>query len=604
MKTNTKFSPHDLLPMEEPRLNSPPDTFFYDNVAKHLIKDTVRIMANGLHIDLEKVKELEETLDTQLERVQEELDANPTMIRFQEKQCENLTKAYVADRKTKLKDPETFRKPFKYDDMVHRSYFMDTWADKQGITKPSETLPTGVSKWPVNLCKKIDRPIIKRLLAGSLADTNPIVIRAMDRFSQDKADIYNKKYLDQIRAPTIECPSFNPGSSKQKQELFEWLGISSEKTSKTTGLPSFDRSEVERINKETTDDDIKHITQCFIDHSFAAIVRNNFIEAFYNYTIQDRLYGSYKLFGAKSFRFTSNSPNMLNMPSTGSVFAKPIKQCFTAPEGTVIMAADFNALEDRVIASLTRDANKTKLQTNADLDGHLFHAAMYFKEDFERILGPMEHEDLVKAAMASDSKEIKELRQKSKGVTFGCSYGAFPPKIAQSLKCSIEEAQSIFNAYHNDLYPDITDYRENYVLPTAYQNGRLHLGMGCYIYSDDPKRDIRTLANASVQFWSILTILAINKMHQLIDEAGYQDDVLIVSTIYDSAYFQVTEDPDIIKWVNDTFLELMEQDFMFGQTVPNESEFDIGYDWATMKTLPKDVTINEIQGALDDLNTP
>ena len=60
------------------------------------------------------------------------------------------------------------------------------------------------------------------------------------------------------------------------------------------------------------------------------------------------------------------------------------------------------------------------LQVDPELDGHLFHATMYFKKDFERICGSLPHREMVikaKELMEAGNKEIKELRQKSKAVT-------------------------------------------------------------------------------------------------------------------------------------------------------------------------------------------
>ena len=194
-----------------------------------------------------------------------------------------------------------------------------------------------------------------------------------------------------------------------------------------------------------------------------------------------------------------------------------------------------------------------------------------------------------------------DIRQDSKGPTFGLAYGAYPPKIAATLKISLEAAEEIFNNYHQVLYPGITDYRENYVLPTAKEKGEIHLGLGFSIKTDDPKKDIRTLANATCQFWSILTAVAINKMHLLIDQNGYQDSVKVISTIYDSIYFEVKKTPHIIKWVNDNLIEVMSVDFMEDQTIKNEAESDIGYNWADMLTIPNNASESEIRATLNKL---
>jgi len=170
------------------------------------------------------------------------------------------------------------------------------------------------------------------------------------------------------------------------------------------------------------------------------------------------------------------------------------------------------------------------------------------------------------------------------------SDGAFPKKVANSIKIPIEEAEKIFNAYHNDLFPGITKFRESYVLPTTIEHGRCHLGLGFYIKSDDPERDIRTVNNANSQFWSLLTALAINKLHQQIDLMGYENDVVVTSTVYDSIYFIVRDDPTIIKWLNDVLVPIMVTDFMTDQIVHNEANLELGTSWADLIELPNNAS--------------
>jgi len=606
--TTNNYSPHDQLPGTEPKEKVYAPGYFYENTAKHLIKDTVRIMDNGLHIDIDKVIELEVVLAEQLAEVKSELAANPLINNYLEDRYSAQVNAYVKDRKDKMRKPEHYLGSFKYNDMAHRSYFMHEYAKLQGWGNPEDKLPTGVSKWPANLVKKYAKTnrVLQNLLAGTLPSSNPTIGLAMAKLAKDKAKMYNEKFLAQVKKPSVEYPMFNPGSPVQKQELFSMLDIPSENVSKTTGLPKWDRSQVERVHIETHDTEVKHFTQCFIDYSFAAIIKNNFIEAFYNYSVDGRLYGQYKLLGAKSGRYTSSNPNMLNTPSTGSRFAKPVKKCFTAPAGKVILTADYSALEDRVIASLSRDTNKCDIFLK-NLDGHSLNALGYFYNKIKALM-PLTGNTSTDAAnfkklVDEGNVAAGEIRQDSKGPTFGLAYGAFPPKIAATLKIPLEDAEDIFNNYHNVLYPGITDYRENYVLPTAKRQGEIHLGLGFMLKTDDPDRDIRTLANATCQFWSILTALTINKMHQRIDQMGYQEDVKVVSTIYDSIYFEITEDAEVIKWVNDNLIDAMLVDFMENQTIKNEAESDIGYNWAEMLRVPNKASVTEVKKVLQELKT-
>jgi len=604
------YSPHDLLPAPEPRTVSPPEGQFYHQVSKHLIKDTVRIMHNGIPIDLTKVEALEQVLDNVLADVTRRLAKNPLIRQFQTLQHTTLKAEFIAEKRSKMRTPKHYLKEFDPSKMEHRSYFMQQVIEDMPNkpVPPTDTLPTGVPKWPARLCKRYEsqHPAIRLLLSKKIAPSNKYAKAAMKQLAIDKATIYNRAYHDLIsNVDTIPLPPFNPASSLQKGKLFAWLGLESDKKSKDTGLPSWDRDEVERVNRETDNEDIKDFTQAFIDFSFSAIVKQNFIAGFYEYTHDGRLHGNIKLFGAKSFRLTSSNPNMLNLPSTRSIYAKPVKQCLIAPPGKVILAIDYGALEDRVIASLSRDTNKCSIFLDG-LDGHCLNAYGYFKEEIA------EHMTLTDDTridvtefyrlVEDGHKPLKAIRQKGKPATFGLSYGSYPPKVASSLKISLPAAEAIFNRYHEVLYPGITEYREKYVLPTAKDNGKIHLGLGCYISTDSPRKDIRTLNNATCQFWSLLTLLAINKVHQLIDASGLQDSIECISTIYDSIYYVVDDDPVIIQALNNWLVPVLTRDFMDNQTIRNEATAEIGYDWADMRQIPHNASTSDIQSVLDSFH--
>lgn len=89
-------------------------------------------------------------------------------------------------------------------------------------------------------------------------------------------------------------------------------------------------------------------------------------------------------------------------------------------------------------------------------------------------------------------------------------------------------------------------------------------------------------------------------MHQLIDEAGYQDDIFITSTIYDSIYFEVRKDPQLVKWLNDNLIPIMKQDFMIDQLIHNDVDLEIGSNWADLHKIDNSASLSNIKDLIHE----
>lgn len=598
--------PKDLFPIPHPSVFDPGPKYFYNNVVKPLIPDFITIMNNGLTIDDDAVDELRLVLDNMLISIADRLNTNKIIKDYQAYEYPKKFAEYKKEVESSCRDLDFYLKEYNDTNATHRSYVIN-----ECLKEVDSTLI--LDKWSVKDLKSINsylgNSFIQSIIDKEVASYgHKYVLNGMKQLAEDKMNIWNKVRYDKVKQVSKDTllPPFNPGSSLQLRNLFEFLKIEPLAFSKETGEPSWGRDQIEEILREQcTDPVLEELLIAFVDYSFSSIVRTTFIEGFDKYTINNKLHGNFKLFGAKTFRPTSNSINLLNMPSTKSIYAKPLKKCIVAPPGYKVWTIDYSALEDRVIANLSGDVNKQNIFLE-ELDGHSLNAVGYFPERVAKILGPnTDNVTYVRKFMSevdAGNKDIKQLRTESKGPTFGLAYGAYPLKIAKTIKCSIATATEIFENYHNVLYPGITKFREQIVLPNARSKGYSHLGLGCRLYVDDIEKDARTVFNAQSQFWSVLTLITIHRLHNEVEETNRQKDVLVNATIYDAIYGIVKDDTESIKWLNDTICPIMEEDFLEGQVVRNSANLEIGDSWADVIELPHNATEEDIQVVLNQIN--
>ena len=244
--------PHDLLPIVRPLEDTTQydETYFYENVIKHLIPDIVQMEANGIPIDLSKVSKLEEVVDNVLSEVHKKLTNNKIMLEFLEKESDKYKKNKTKELENKIKTYKDFLKPFDIKNKIHRTFIVNTYLISQVHDDKV------MNEWSIKDLKLLNQIIGSKFIQNILDKKvefwmEDTINLAMVRLAQTKADIYNKNKIES-KINTINEQNlilkFNPSSSIQKQNFFNYYGIESEKETKT-GNPSWDITELLRLQK-------------------------------------------------------------------------------------------------------------------------------------------------------------------------------------------------------------------------------------------------------------------------------------------------------------------------------------------------------------------
>nr|WP_238362229.1 DNA polymerase [Actinopolymorpha pittospori] len=142
---------------------------------------------------------------------------------------------------------------------------------------------------------------------------------------------------------------------------------------------------------------------------------------------------------ARTARMSISRPPLQQLPSSDWV----IRRAFVADPGHTIVAADFQAVEMRVLAALSGDETMKAAITDG-LDLHSFTAERVFGPDF-----------------------TKQHRKIAKAVGFGKVYGGGATTIARQTGADIEAVRRAITAY-DDTFPGIKKYSRRLINRAEY----------------------------------------------------------------------------------------------------------------------------------------
>ena len=148
--------------------------------------------------------------------------------------------------------------------------------------------------------------------------------------------------------------TFNPGSRQQIGEKLKELGWKPDKFT-PTGHPIVDESVLEK----STIPEAKLIAEYLMLQKRTAQI-TSWLEAVEE---DGRVHGKVITNGAVTGRMTHSTPNMAQIPNSGSIFGPECRECWSVEDGNVLVGCDASGLELRMLAHYMKDDKYVKTVT-------------------------------------------------------------------------------------------------------------------------------------------------------------------------------------------------------------------------------------------------
>jgi DNA polymerase-1 len=275
-----------------------------------------------------------------------------------------------------------------------------------------------------------------------------------------------------------------------------------------------------------------------------------------------RVHTSFLLAATNTGRLASSDPNLQNIPIK-TLDGKEIRKAFVADKNNLLISADYNQIEMRILADMA-DVKELKKAFKNNQDIHSLTASQVFN---------------VPIAKVTD-----DFRRKAKAINFGIIYGITQYGLAKQISVSNEEALSFINSYFKK-FPEIKDYM-NTTIKTCRMQGfvtnifgrRIHLrGINDKNFSVRAFQE-RAAINAPIQGSAADIIrLAMIKIDKILEE---KQKAKMLLQIHDELIFEcLKKDENEVKKIVKTAMTSVSSSDHHMFSIPLEVSINSGNNW-------------------------
>ncbi|ENW84254.1 DNA polymerase I [Acinetobacter sp. ANC 3929] len=303
----------------------------------------------------------------------------------------------------------------------------------------------------VNILHNIEMPVA-RVLTGMEEDGIKLDHQFLDQLSVEFSETIQTL---ETQAAELAGEAFNVASPKQVGEvLFEKLGLKGGKKT-ATGQYSTSESILEKIEHP--------LAEVILEHRGLAKLKNTYTDRLIeqSHDTTHRVHTSYHQALTATGRLSSTDPNLQNIPIRTPI-GRQIRKAFIAPEGRILLAADYSQIELRLMAHFSQD-------------DALVHA-------FQQ--GQDVHRRTASEVLGIDIEDVtNDQRRQAKAVNFGLLYGMSEFGLTRQLGFTREESRSYIARYFQR-YPGVLDYMER-TRQIAREQGFVETILGRRLYTPD-----------------------------------------------------------------------------------------------------------------------